>query len=247
MAILVNTGKRVELSFDVAWKDQVFKVWVHEFNEEWTLAFLDPISQTSSASPTVNVEFADPPVSPNCRNMVEDEELEGNETRVERDDGVEGEETFMGFSHARESMPMRNNKEQFPKWAVFVGPRNSDVEEDYQIFKEMNSPIYSGPTHLEGHQWSNFIPTRPKSKKKTTGPIDPIDSAHSFLTPGLNERPDTMNSMEAENPIGVKVENPLGSDSFNMEEIFRQEVEDLRAGEGRGKATTVDAISTEPV
>ncbi|KAF5762481.1 putative RNA recognition motif domain, nucleotide-binding alpha-beta plait domain superfamily [Helianthus annuus] len=47
LAVLVNSGKRIEEEFNVLWKDHSFKVWIEELSGQWYPAFLDEDLETS--------------------------------------------------------------------------------------------------------------------------------------------------------------------------------------------------------
>ncbi|MFS7919766.1 hypothetical protein Hanom_Chr03g00216551 [Helianthus anomalus] len=117
----------------------------------------------------------------------------------------------MGFSHAHDNDHMCPNS-QIPRAADIEGPPyvfDNNIPQVSVVYSP-KSPV--GPPSLMNLQNPCYITNMPKYRKSTVSPLVP---AQPFLTPDLNEGPGLMEDNDTD--------IALGSDPFNLEELFRLE------------------------
>ncbi|KAM0067059.1 putative RNA recognition motif domain, nucleotide-binding alpha-beta plait domain superfamily [Helianthus debilis subsp. tardiflorus] len=234
LAVLVQSGKRINEEFNILWKDHSIKVWVEELSGQWYPAFLDGDVDTSDRNSTgesselgdsISDESVDNPLLndsssqslgiPPTGSVLED--VINDRVHV-----VHGE----NFSHA-----IQNNDERDKmgpdvvegmERCSFGDPQNAaeTVEREFPAgFDKSNDGVNQGGPDVHGERTGSasnrpgFITSRPKNKNKKIS--KPTLQAQVVEIPDLND----------------VAGDPEGSDPFNIEDIFRMEAEDARGVE----------------
>ncbi|KAF5804367.1 putative RNA recognition motif domain, nucleotide-binding alpha-beta plait domain superfamily [Helianthus annuus] len=241
LAILVHSGKRISMEFDISWKEHNFKVWVEEIAGQWCPSFLDndgssqkslELSSVYGVSSVVGVSESKSQVgdsSDACMGR-----SNSPLSPVFEDHGFEGivheahAQPHANFIDERENNGQKNDdvgpeinnlnsmdRNGSPR--EYVRPSSTYFNEDREF---VGPEVRNGEMNIEGGpnqepSRPSFITTRPKRKSKSNKQKITVGAeAQVFDIPDLNKQ----------------VESDGDSDPFNINDIFRLEEEAARAG-----------------
>ncbi|KAJ0575380.1 hypothetical protein HanIR_Chr05g0212101 [Helianthus annuus] len=204
MAVLTQSGRRIEAEIKVKWGNQNCTIWVNEVERNWYPAFTSEphTPATVPMKPIIKSKIVidggtdgDVIYDGNMPEVVESLPTKENET-------VANKESCMGTVHEPPYTPTPTATRSRKGLDVEIGdPHTTEANINDQSAESLGSTPTS-LSNLEGNRPS-YITIRPrnKSKPKLVGP-------QTFLTPDLNKE--------------------LNSDPFNLNEVILQDAEEQR-------------------